>query len=108
MDAVPRPPRGRSSASVATWPGQRAASQTRPAPHPQTSSGSHPEPSSRPHGVYRQTSLLRMLLDQHVECVLVVETEGEILRDGALDRVPHLLPATATSAPKASAPPLPP
>jgi hypothetical protein len=28
--------------------------------------------------VYQLTSLLRMLLDQHVERVLVVETEGEI------------------------------
>src|SRR5260370_40814672 len=94
MDAVPRPPRGRSSASVATWPGRRAASQTRAAPHPQTSSGAHPEPSSRPHGVYRQTSLLRMLLDQHVERVLVVETEGEILRDGDVAGVSQLLAAT--------------
>ena len=28
-----------------------------------------------------------MLLDQHVERVLVVETEGEILRDGDVDGV---------------------
>ncbi len=50
--------------------------------------------------MYRQTSLLRMLLDQHVERVLVVETEGEILRDGDVDGVSQLLAATGDTSSK--------